>query len=90
MRAVQDRALFPLVSVLPSVGHDYDTNGQARYHPFVYAVDGSNITIRGGGVIDGAGAYWWTRASRALNKGAGRPHLCVRGRVLTAVRRRRT
>ena len=30
---------------------------------------------RGGGTIDGAGAYWWPRASRALNKGAGRPHL---------------
>jgi|EP01047_Picozoa_sp_COSAG01_P062601 hypothetical protein len=57
------------------VGHDYDTNGQARYHPFVFAVGGSNITVCGKGVIDGAGSYWWTRASRQLNRGVGRPHL---------------
>ena len=57
MRAVEDRKAFPKIGVLPSVGHDYDTNGQARYHPFVFAVDGFNITIAGSGVIDGAGMH---------------------------------
>ena len=75
MRAVADRTKFPVIDILPSVGHDYDTGGHARYHPFVYAVGGTNITVTGNGVIDGAGAYWWTRASRALNHGVGRPHL---------------
>jgi hypothetical protein len=75
MRAVEDREAFPIIGVLPSVGHDYDTNGPARYQSFVFAVGGRNISIVGKGVIDGAGAYWWTRASRQLNHGVGRPHL---------------
>ena len=75
MRALEDRDAFPKIAVLPSVGHDYDTNGPARYQPFVFACGGTNITIRGEGTIDGAGAYWWTRASRQLNHGVGRPHL---------------
>lgn len=28
-------------------------------HPLVYANDASNITVRGKGVIDGAGKWWW-------------------------------
>ena len=80
MRAVADRSKFPKIAVLPSVGHDYDTNGPVRYHPFVMTDCSptkrcANITVTGSGVIDGAGAYWWTKASRALNHGAGRPHL---------------
>ena len=75
VRAVEDRDAFPDIDVLPSVGHDYDTNGHSRKHPFVFAVGGSNITISGSGTIDGAGAYWWPRASRQLNHGVGRPHL---------------
>jgi len=75
MRAVEDKSKFPIIDILPSVGHDYDTNGHSRYHPFVYAVGGSNITITGKGVIDGAGAFWWSRASRQENHGIGRPHL---------------
>ena len=89
MRAVEDRAAFPKIDVLPSVGHDYDTNGKDRYQPFVYAVDGSNITVTGGGTIDGAGAYWWTKESRDLNHGTGRPHLMelqnITGVVVTGV-----
>jgi polygalacturonase len=75
MRAVEDKSKFPVIDVLPSVGHDYDTNGPSRYHPFVFAVDGSNITIAGEGTIDGAGAFWWGRDSRNENHGIGRPHL---------------
>lgn len=72
---VEDKTKFPVIDVLPSVGHDYDTDGPTRFHPFVFAVDGSNITIAGEGTIDGAGAFWWGRASRNENHGIGRPHL---------------
>jgi len=75
MRAVEDKSKFPVVGILPHVGHDYETNGQSRFHPFVYAVGGSNITIKGKGIIDGAGAFWWGKASRQENHGIGRPHL---------------
>jgi polygalacturonase len=66
---------FVYFCLKPSVGHDYDTNGHSRYHPFVFAVGGNNITITGKGVIDGAGAFWWSKASREENHGIGRPHL---------------
>jgi polygalacturonase len=55
MRALTDRDAFPKIGILPSVGHDYDTNGPARRMPFVFAVGGRNITVRGGGTIDAAG-----------------------------------
>jgi len=75
MRAVENRSAFPKIAVLPSVGRDYDTNGPCRRHPFVFAVGGSNISISGAGTIDGAGYYWWSKASRDLDPGVGRPHL---------------
>ena len=40
VRAVEDRDAFPDIDVLPHVGHDYDTNGHTRKHPFVFAVGG--------------------------------------------------
>lgn len=85
MRAMEDRSLFPVIDVLPSVGHDYDTNGPSRYQPFVSAFSGTNITITGSGTIDGAGAYWWTKASRHLNHGIGRPHLLELNNITDAV-----
>lgn len=36
-------------------------NVWCRYHPFVMAVNASNVAITGGGTIDGAGQYWWDR-----------------------------
>lgn len=75
MRAVENRMKFPIIGILPNVGMDYDTRGAQRFHPFVFAVEASNVTIRGSGIIDGAGAYWWGKDSRKLHPGIGRPHL---------------
>lgn len=76
MRAVEDREKFPKIGILPSVGHDYDTNSQCRRMPFVFAVGGSNITITGSGVIDAAGRYWWQNYhNRSIDPRVGRPHL---------------
>lgn len=75
MRAIQNRSVFPKVAILPSVGHDYDTNGPCRRHPFVW-VHGSNFTLCGHGTIDGAGRYWWNSTVRRRDDpGVGRPHL---------------
>jgi polygalacturonase len=88
MRAVEDRDAFPKIGILPSVGHDYDTNSQCRRMPFVFAVGGSNITITGSGVIDAAGRYWWQNYhNHSIDPRVGRPHLMeiqsvVRGFVL--------
>jgi polygalacturonase len=44
MRAVENRSAFPKIAVLPSVGHDYDTNGPCtsdhvlRNWPVLYTV----------------------------------------------------
>ena len=76
MRAVEDRDKFPKIGILPSVGHDYDTNSQCRRMPFVFAVGGSNITITGSGVIDAAGRYWWQNYhNHSIDPRVGRPHL---------------
>ena len=75
MRAVTDRDKFPKIGILPSVGHDYDTNGPARRMPFVFAVGGSNITITGSGTIDAAGRYWWDSHKNHSDGRIGRPHL---------------
>ena len=75
MRALTDREAFPKIDVLPSVGHDYDTGGACRRHPFVFAVGAENITIMGDGTIDGAGYHWWSDEARAKDPGVGRPHL---------------
>ena len=89
VRAVQNSSAFPLVAVLPSYGSccaddEAHLNGQAtRVHPFVWAVGAANVTISGGGTIDGAGQYWWPHQS------APRPHLLelnsVTGAVVTGV-----
>ena len=43
--------------------------------PFVFAVGGSNITIKGGGTIDAAGRYWWDSHRNHSDGRIGRPHL---------------
>eukprot|EP00041_Stephanoeca_diplocostata_P036063 m.1298652 g.1298652 ORF g.1298652 m.1298652 type:complete len:976 (+) comp24798_c1_seq90:51-2978(+) len=76
VRAIEDFHAFPIIPVLPSYGHDLDTNSNARRHPFIFAVGASNISIVGHGVIDGAGAYWWPHFyNHSIDPGVGRPHL---------------
>eukprot|EP01079_Euglenida_sp_SAG-EU17-18_P011887 gene11887-10275_t len=52
---IANKDAFPVIGVLPSYGHDLDTDGHARRHPLVYAVGARNVTVSGRGVIDGAG-----------------------------------
>ena len=63
---VADIAAFPLVALLPSYGDILP-----RRHPLVWAVGATNVSIRGAGIIDGQGPYWWP----LFNTGAARPHL---------------
>ena len=76
MRAVPNRSAFPKIGVLPSVGHDYDTNGPCRRHPFIFSdcpAGCTNISVVGAGTIDGAGRPWWnTTTRRTLDPGVGR------------------
>ena len=76
VRGVENRTAFPKIGPLPSYGHDLDTGGPARRQPLVFAVGASNISIRGGGVIDGAGWYWYGNFNnRSIDPDVGRPHL---------------
>ena len=43
-----------------------------RHHPFVWAPNCSNVTIRGSGILNGGGPYWWTGPERTQDT---RPHL---------------
>jgi polygalacturonase len=43
-----------------------------RHHPFVWAPNASNVTIRGGGVLNGGGPYWWAGPEAHADT---RPHL---------------
>ena len=59
-------ALFPIVAELPS----YD-DMPSRAHPLIWSLHSTNISIRGGGVIDGTGYYWYPN----FFNGTARPHL---------------
>lgn len=73
---VANRSAYPKIGFLPSYGHDLDTGGPARRQPLVFAVGASNISIVGGGVIDGNGWYWYPEfRNHSLDPGVGRPHL---------------
>lgn len=51
IRGVEDQQKFPKVDPLPSYGRDADFRGKYRRHPFVWASDSTNITIRGTGTL---------------------------------------
>jgi hypothetical protein len=40
-------------------GQDQYQQGKMEWQPIVYSYYADNITITGGGVIDGQGWYWW-------------------------------
>ena len=76
LRGAADTSLFPIVAPLPSYGTSRDTLAPvyARHQPILWGLNQTNITISGGGTIDGSGSYWWTRG-HAGTLAAGRPHL---------------
>lgn len=43
-----------------------------RHHPFVWAPNATNVTIRGTGVLNGGGPYWWSGPEAHADT---RPHL---------------
>ena len=57
LRGTTNVSLVPLMAPFPSMGGDITRDGHAcRFAPLVGAFQARNITITGGGVIDGAGA----------------------------------
>ena len=56
-----------------------EQNGHYRYVDFISIFNSSNITINGGGKIDGRGYIWWLNAWLVTKKyypaGSHRPHL---------------
>lgn len=74
--AIQDVHRWPAVNALPSYGRCPDMRGKYRRHPFVNAIGQDNITIRGSGIIDGGGWYWYPffKDFKGQNY-TGRPHL---------------
>ena len=60
LRGTNNVSLIPLMAPFPSMGGDITRDGHpCRFAPLVGAFAARNVTITGGGVIDGAGAWWW-------------------------------
>lgn len=69
-----ERALskWPMLPPLPTYGRDRDGAKPHRYQALVSANRAADVVIRGRGVIDGQGPWWWDQ--RHVLR-AGRPHL---------------
>jgi polygalacturonase len=53
-------SLIPRLAPFPSMGGNITRDGHpCRFAPLVGAVNATNVTITGGGTIDGAGQWWW-------------------------------
>lgn len=63
---------WPVLPPLLTYGRDRDRAKPGRYRALVFADGARNIAIRGRGVIEGSGPWWWERR-RTLRY--GRPHL---------------
>eukprot|EP00966_Prymnesium_polylepis_P045153 1045857-Prymnesium_polylepis.1 len=63
---------WPKLPPLPTYGRDRDGAKSERHQALVLVDGASDVLIRGGGAIDGQGAWWWDRRHRLR---AGRPHL---------------
>lgn len=72
---------YVLIPPLPwfGGGPDAPMSGQPEWHPVIMAWNASNITITGGGLIDGNGAAWYECAAQKLRtapcNGYSRPQL---------------
>lgn len=69
--AVSDFAAFPRVETPPSYLSSFPA---WRHHPFVWAPNATNVTIRGGGVLNGGGPFWWNSSDPESHQDT-RPHL---------------
>jgi polygalacturonase len=76
-----NNADYRIVAPLPyyAGGQDAQGSGQPEWQSLVYAKDVSNLTITGGGLIDGQGAVWWACKNgdfaKAPCSGISRPNL---------------
>lgn len=66
---VANASAFPHVATPPSYLSSFPP---WRHHPFVWAPNANNLTIRGSGVLNGGGPYWWTSPESHQDT---RPHL---------------
>jgi polygalacturonase len=66
---LENASAFPRVQTPPSYLSSFPA---WRHHPFVWAPNATNVTIRGSGVLNGGGPYWWTGPERTQET---RPHL---------------
>ena len=59
--------LWPLIPPLPWFGGGVDApeSGAPEWQPFLLGLYAHNLTIRGGGVVDGGGGPWWACAHGA-------------------------
>jgi len=55
----QDASLWPVIEPLPSYGVSRDTGSSMRYQALIYAYQVNNVTLTGGGTINGQGSIWW-------------------------------
>jgi polygalacturonase len=64
LRASTATTLWPLIPPLPWYGGGVDApqSGAPEWQPFLLSTYASNLTLEGGGVIDGSGAAWWACA----------------------------
>uniref|UniRef100_A0A914X7P5 Glycoside hydrolase family 28 protein n=1 Tax=Plectus sambesii TaxID=2011161 RepID=A0A914X7P5_9BILA len=71
--ASQDSSNYVQIEPLPwyGGGQDAQLSGNLEWQPVVRSYKASNITITGGGTIDGQGAPWWT----CLHRGNDSEHL---------------
>ena len=65
--ASPDPNLWPIIDPLPSYGQGRDHQGPRRV-PFIGGFNLTDITIRGGGMIDGKGETWWKRHKSGKEK----------------------
>ena len=65
--ASPDPNLWPIIDPLPSYGQGRDHQGPRRV-PFIGGFNLTDITIRGGGMIDGNGETWWKRHKSGKEK----------------------
>ena len=52
---------YPLIPALPSYGTGRDVDSSLRFRPLVFASNVSNVSLTGGGVVDGQGETWWLK-----------------------------
>jgi polygalacturonase len=66
---IESLAAWPMVPGLPSYASP-DAMPGPRYHPLVWGVNASNVSVSGSGTINGAGSWWWSQM-----RGNTRPHI---------------